>query len=242
MSTQLEAQKVHSEVRIWFKGKIKSDNKNYDFSHYSYGGYPHHDTVSDHFLKKLMRRSINLNQAYHYVNDHRDSFDLDPVTTDSILTYAKHLYHIGTTQGQIFGNCYEYTAMTLLFAKNNSISSSVYYIEADDGPADHIFCLFSPLKLHSHFAISEMVSFHEDIWIVDSWANIVCPAYLYTNNLFLKARQWQHERKQIKQAKYLHGHSRPLWDSAIQFYMNTTKAFDRYPDPAKSILKCIKIL
>ena len=173
MVSETQARDIHSKVRVFFKGQIKSSNKAYEPS------------VNP---SKASTRNPNAGVANAGLGVLRPAIGALPLDGQ-----AAAVANLGA--GRI-GNCHEMALLACRYASQVPITGIWLGSIGDLG--DHAFCLLGPTGSPTWTcALTMQRSTDRGEWVVDPWANVCCPVPDYYTTFREKMEAWSSAGKRI---------------------------------------------
>lgn len=207
---QAEAKDVLDMTRTWFKQGFKASNKVRMKEGTPQGRLPGEEGLK-HMTPASMARAMEASERM-----------IDSVMTNKEEEYAllragaKHALGVTVNEpkdadmlalGYLIsrmrirsGNCADYTAFALYYAKE-IYQASGYAVRLIEG--DHVFAVFpapgiilTKLQLWRNIS-SKFMAGRGKTWVVDGWANIVCHPDDYHRSFTQKMTQWTGSNKRV---------------------------------------------
>jgi hypothetical protein len=174
MVNEVQARKVHGDVRFFYKWELKSGNKSYQ------GGA---------VTAKSTTRNKNQTVANSAVTTFRNT-----VKGKSLAEMAQAVSAMGA--GARIGNCFEMALLACHYASQAGIARA--WVGSIGGLGDHAFCLLGAATAPDWSCPLKMgMANDRTLWVVDPWANVCCTAPDYYSAFRKKMDKWSTEKKAV---------------------------------------------
>jgi hypothetical protein len=201
MVTKISAERIYGEVRDFYKGNLKSDNKEYDLNDKTFA-----ELSKKIGEKRALERITTRNDNQKTVLGQLERLRRDYPTYDiekgkpSVLRLSATAEIIARQPNGRVGNCGEMAILACHYAAKKGIKNA--WVARVSRPGDHEFCLLDPPATPPAWnSLEEMTSAIGDnatCWVVDPWAGTCCKAGCYCEQFCQKMGIWTQQGKRIR--------------------------------------------
>jgi hypothetical protein len=172
---------IFQQVRLFYKGFEKSDNKKYNLNE-----------IAEPSAKHQLR---NHNQP---LQTPRIGESRQIARRDKNDWYTMGLY-LWVDQKR-FGNCTEMSAVTAFLCSERLGNNAKILMGHVVTPGDHVFVLISAdgtVPPGDNISLLAQNNDSDKFWIIDVWSNIACKPRYYPSRLLEKFHSWSNQKKMV---------------------------------------------
>jgi hypothetical protein len=193
--TQDKAKTAYNNAREFYKGGIKSSNKEYNDAFSKQG-------QADQLVSAMAdtRKSLDSNQAYTRVEERYNHCQLSSKEAKRISAANKTPLQFGTEMvnaGNTAGNCGEMACVVLHFAaKQGILPSEMWHVTAYNHTTTSLFKGRMEFG-HSWAQLGNPQSKFGAVFFADPWAGVFCLHNQYAAALKFQLDKWQRQGKRV---------------------------------------------
>jgi hypothetical protein len=188
MPIDADARAVHKKVRDFFKGELKSNNKDYDTTKNTTAQATTRNNNRSTVLGLLSNDRTSKSQAANKVN----------VSTGINNYYAWGESISQEPKNSRIGNCYEMALLAGYYAAKDSGYAKRTWLGSISKLGDHAFCLIGPAVAPTWISAWKMEQAGDTTsWVIDPWANTCCTAADYATQFRDRMVRWGQAGKRV---------------------------------------------